>query len=195
MISRIRGVLLRRELEQVEIMTPSGVGYEIEIPLSTYERLPAEGEEIELRTHYFVRDDSAALYGFVDAADRALFARLITASGVGPRLAISMLSTLSPDRLIHAIRERDTPTLRQVPGLGVKKAERLALELGDKLDDLATVVAAARPEGRHAEEAVGALVALGYAPAEATAGVRKALDEEASLEGPDLIKAALARVE
>jgi Holliday junction DNA helicase RuvA len=193
MISRVRGVLLRREMELAEVMTAGGVGYELEIPLSVYERLPREGAEVELRTHYLVRQDGVALYGFLEAGERALFARLITASGIGPRLALAMLSTLSAERLVRAIRERDIPALRQVPGLGTKKAERLALELGDKLDDLAFAAAEPRPEGRAAEEAVRALVALGYSPTQAAAAVRQALDERAALEGAELIKAALAK--
>ncbi len=194
MISRIRGVLLAREMGVVEVMTPGGVGYQIEIPLSVYERLPREGEEVELRTYYLVREDVATLFGFLEGRERELFGRLLTASGVGPRLALNMLSTLAPDRLVRAIVEKDIATLRQVPGLGVKKAERLALELADKLDDLAVAAAAARPEGRAAEEAVGALVALGYSTAQATAAVRRALDDQPGLSGPELIKAALARV-
>jgi Holliday junction DNA helicase RuvA len=194
MISRIRGTLLRRELESAEVMTPGGVAYEVSIPLSVYERLPREGAEVELVTHYVVREDGVALYGFLDPRERTMFARLLTASGVGPRLALSMLSTLSPERLVRAIAERDIASLRQVPGLGAKKAERLVLELADKLDDIAVAAAGPRPEGRAAEEAVGALVALGYSPAQATAAVRRALDEAGDIQGSELIKAALARV-
>ncbi len=195
MISRIRGVLLRRSMDSVEVMTPGGVAYEIEVPLTVFERLPPEGAEVELRTHYVTREDAATLYGFLEAGERALFARLLTASGVGPRLALNMLSTLSPERLVRAITEKDIPSLRQVPGLGTKKAQRVALELADKLDDIALAEAVGpRPQGRSAEEAIGALVALGYTTAQATAAVRKALDEDASLEGPALIKAALAAV-
>ena len=195
MISRIRGVLLRRSMDSVEVMTPGGVAYEIEVPLTVFERLPPEGAEVELRTHYVTREDAATLYGFLEAGERALFARLLTASGVGPRLALNMLSTLSPERLVRAITEKDIPSLRQVPGLGTKKAQRVALELADKLDDIALAEAVGpRPQGRSAEEAIGALVALGYSTAQATAAVRKALDEDASLEGPALIKAALAAV-
>jgi Holliday junction DNA helicase RuvA len=194
MISRIRGTLLRRELESAEVMTPGGVAYEVAIPLSVYERLPREGAEVELVTHYVVREDGAALYGFLDPRERTMFARLLTASGIGPRLALSMLSTLSPERLVRAIAERDIASLRQVPGLGAKKAERLVLELADKLDDIAVAAAGPRPEGRAAEEAIGALVALGYSPAQATAAVRRALDEAGDIQGSELIKAALARV-
>jgi Holliday junction DNA helicase RuvA len=193
MISRVRGTLLLREAERVEIMTPGGVAYEIEIPLSVYERLPREGADVELRTHYVVRPDGVSLYGFLADSERALFARLITASGIGPRLGIAILSRLPAERAVRAIQERDIPTLRQVPGLGAKKAERLALELGDKLDDLAFATAGPRPEGRAAEEAVRALVALGYSPAQATTAVREVLDEKPALEGAELIKAALAK--
>ncbi|HEX6938749.1 MAG TPA: Holliday junction branch migration protein RuvA [Longimicrobiales bacterium] len=194
MISRIKGVLLERSVDAVEVMTPGGVAYAIEIPLTVYERLPKAGAEVELRTFQLVREDGVSLYGFLDARERELFARLLTASGVGPRLALSMLSTLAPDRLVRAIAEKDITALRQVPGLGAKKAERLALELADKLDDLALAAAGPTPPGRAAEEAVGALVALGYSTAQATAAVRRALDERPDLTGTDLIKAALARV-
>jgi Holliday junction DNA helicase RuvA len=194
MISRIRGTLLRRDMTAVEVMTPGGVAYELEIPLTVYERLPREGSEIELRTYQVVREDAVALYGFLEEAERAVFARLLMASGVGPRLALSMLSTLTPERLVRAIMERDLAALRQVPGLGAKKAERLTLDLADKLDDLAGLVSGPRPTGRAAEEAIGALVALGYAPAEAAGAVRRALEEQGDLSGVELIKAALARV-
>ena len=194
MISRVRGTLVRSQPEAVEVMTPGGVAYEIIVPLSVYERLPREGEEVELRTVQVVREDAVELFGFLQDHERAMFARLLTASGVGPRLALAMLSTLSPDRLVRAIGERDTAALRQVPGVGAKKAERLVLELQGKLDDLALAAAGPRPEGRAAEEATGALIALGYSPAQATAAVRRALEQNGRLEGTDLIKAALARI-
>ncbi|MGH7476650.1 MAG: Holliday junction branch migration protein RuvA [Longimicrobiales bacterium] len=193
MISRIRGTLLRREIDLAEVLTPGGVAYEIAIPLGVFERLPKEGETVELRTLQVVREDSIELFGFMDGSDRELFGRLLTASGVGPRLALSMLSTLAPARLVAAIRERDIAALRQVPGLGTKKAERLVLELADKLDDLAHI-APARPRDRSAEEAVGALLALGYSAVDAGAAVRRALDGNAGLAGAALIKAALARI-
>jgi Holliday junction DNA helicase RuvA len=192
MISRIRGRLVRREPGSVEITTSGGVTYEIEIPLTVFERLPREGGDVELRTLQVVREDAVALYGFLDSAERAVFARLLSASGVGPRLAINMLSTLTPERLIRAIVEKDVATLRQIPGLGTKKAERLVLELADRLGDLVVV---SEPHGsRAAEEAVGALVALGYTPVEAASAVRIVLDESDVLSGIDLIKAALSKL-
>jgi holliday junction DNA helicase RuvA len=194
MISRIRGVLVRRDLGIVEVQTQGGVTYEIEIPLTVYERLPREGADIELLTHQVVREDALTLFGFLHATERALFGRLLSASGVGPRLALNMLSTLSPAKLVGAITSKDIATLRQIPGLGTKKAEKLVVELADRLDDLAVASAGPRPEGRTAEEAVAALVALGYTATEATAAVREALDEHGKLIGIELIKAALAQV-
>lgn len=195
MISRIRGTLVRRDIGSIEVMTSGGVAYEMHIPLTVYERLPREGNEVELRTYHVVREDSAELFGFIESSERTLFGRLLSASGVGPRLALNMLSALTPDRLVAAITTKDIATLRRIPGLGAKKAERLILELADRLDDVAVAAAhGPRPTGATAEEAVGALIALGYNPAEATSAVRKALDEEGKLIGIDLIKAALAKV-
>lgn len=196
MISRIRGKLVRRDLNSVEVETQGGVTYELLIPLTVFERLPREGGEVEMRTYHVVREDSEELFGFIEASERVLFGKLLSASGVGPRLALNMLSTMPPDRLIAAITSKDIATLKRIPGLGAKKAERLVLELADRLDDviLGSDAAGVRPAGATAEEAVHALVALGYNPAEASTAVRKALDEQGRLIGIDLIKAALAKV-
>lgn len=194
MISRIRGKLLRKEVDFAEVMTPAGVGYRIQIPLTVYEKLPAVGAELELRTHQVVREDEISLYGFVDERGRLLFARLMTASGVGPRLALTMLSTLTPERIVRAIGERDLAVLTQVPGIGRKTAERIAIELADRLDDALLAGAAmdgALPSSRNADDAVKALVALGYNPSVANTAVRKAIEENEGAKGVDLIKAAL----
>lgn len=192
MISRIRGVLLRRDLDSVEVMTPGGVAYTISIPITVFERLPQQGDDIELLTFQVVREDAIELFGFLQEGERRLFGRLLTASGVGPRLALSMLSTLPPQRLVRAIVDKDIAALRQVPGLGAKKAEKLAVELADRLDDLAVAVAGPHAEGRTADDAVGALVALGYSHGEAAEAVRAALDTNGKVQGVELIKAALA---
>ncbi|MGH7468550.1 MAG: Holliday junction branch migration protein RuvA [Longimicrobiales bacterium] len=194
MISRVAGTLVRRDLGVVEVTTSGGVTYEIQIPLTVYERLPGAGAEVELLTYLVVRDDAHELFGFLTAGERALFSRLLSASGVGPRLALNMLSTLSPDRLIAAITSKDIAALRQIPGLGSKKAEKLTVELADRLGDIALVAPGRRAEGRTAEEAVATLVALGYSATEATAAVRRALDEQGRLVGIELIKAALSQV-
>jgi holliday junction DNA helicase RuvA len=190
-ISRIRGTLLRRELGTAEVMTSGGVAYELQIPITVFERLPREGAEIELRTFQVVREDAVELFGFLDDAERVVFSRLLAASGVGPRLALNILSSLPPERIVRAIIDKDIATLRQIPGLGVKKAERLALELADRLDDIAA--AATHTGGTPAlDEAVKALVALGYSGADAAAAVRGVLDDHGTLPPVELIKAALA---
>ena len=192
MISRIRGTLLRRDLGNIEVMTAGGVGYELQIPLNVFEHLPQEGSDVELLTYQVVREDAHELFGFLHERERRLFSRLLSASGVGPKLALSMLSTMPAQRLVRAIVEKDIAALRQIPGLGAKKAEKLAVELADRLDDLALAVAGVRAEGKTADDAVGALVALGYSPADATQAVRNALDADGRVKGVDLIKAALA---
>ena len=192
MISRIRGRVVRRDIGVVEILTDGGVGYELEIPLGVFEKLPAEGETVELRTYQVVREDAITLYGFIDFAERSMFAKLLSASGVGPRLALNILSAMPPERIVRAILEKDIATLRRIPGLGTKKAERMALELADRLEDVAVTATDLRGKGAGAEQAVGALVALGYSQAEAAAAVRRVLDQQGGREGVELIRAALA---
>jgi holliday junction DNA helicase RuvA len=191
MISRLRGTLLRREVGIAEVMTPGGVGYELHIPLGVFERLPREGGDVEFRVYQVVREDAIELYGFIDHAERAVFSRLLTASGVGPKLALSIMSSLPPERVVRAIVERDVAALRRIPGLGAKKAEKLALELADRMDDIA-VAGVAGAVGSAADEAVKALVALGYSASDAAAAVRKVADEQGALAPVDLIRAALA---
>jgi holliday junction DNA helicase RuvA len=192
-ISRISGKLLRRELDRVEVMTPGGVAYEISIPRTVFEKLPLVGKEVEIRTHQVVREDGVFLFGFLDDPERILFSRLLTAPGVGPRLALSMLSSLSAGRLIRAIRERDIATLTGVSGVGKKTAERLAVDLGTKLDDIPIVVES-RPAGAGVDEALRALTVLGFAPADAERALRAALQEDGATGTQELIRAALAHL-
>lgn len=193
MISRIRGQLVRRDIGTAEIMTSGGVGYELLIPLNVFERLPREGSDVELRTYHVVREDSAELYGFIDESERSVFAKLLGASGVGPRLALNIMSSMTPQEIVRAIASKDIAALRRIPGLGAKKAERLALELADRLDDIAVTATGARGTPGH-EEAVSALVALGYSNAEAAAAVRKVVDEQGPLPAVELIRTALASI-
>lgn len=195
MISRVNGTLVGRSTESAEVMTPGGVGYLLDIPLSVFEKLPREGEEVELLVYQVVREDAIMLFGFLQPPERTLFSRLITASGVGPRLALSMMSALSPARLVRAITDKDIAALVQVPGVGRKTAERIGLELSDKLDDLALAAAGPRPRGRAAESAIGALVALGHSHTDAAAAVRRAVEAGGETDDPqELIRGALARV-
>lgn len=174
MIASLSGTLAAKSPEEVLIQTDGGVGYAVTVPLGVFERLPAEGARVSLFTHLVVREDEWALFGFDRAADRAIFQRLLTASGFGPRLAIGLLSTLGPERTVRSIREKDLAALSSVSGIGRKKAERLVLELQDRFGDLPA--AAAGPAlGGGADDTVQALVRLGYAPAVADAAVRAAI--------------------
>lgn len=192
MIRRIRGTLVDRSTDSVEVVAGDGLGYDVHVPLTLIDRLPAVGEEVELHTMLVVRDDALELYGFESARDRELFRRLRTASGVGPRLALAILGTLPSGRVIQAIRARDHATLQTVSGVGKKTAERIAIELADKLDDLgAGVDAPAGPDGVTAA-AVRALRALGYGQLESDNAVRRALEAlDGRADAEALIKEAL----
>ena len=198
MIARVTGKLVAKELDRVEIFTDGGVAYELAIPLGVYETLPRLGEQVELHSHLVVREDGWLLFGFATTNEKRVFQRLLTANGVGPSLALGLLSTLSAERLVRAIRERDIATLQGVPRVGKKKAERLVLDLSDKLDDVAGSPASgggARPEGASAEDAIRALVSLGYATVDAEKAVRAVIDGGAAkLSAPELIRAALAKI-
>lgn len=199
MISQVTGRVVARELDRVEIMTAGGVGYELLIPLSAYEALPRAGEEATLHTHLVVREDAWQLFGFATVHERRVFQRVLAAKGIGPSLALGMLSTLSAERLVRAIREKDIPTLQSVPRVGRKKAEQLILDLADKLDELQSGDAAgprrAAGETAGAEDALRALVSLGYSTADADRAVRATLDAGgAGLSTPELIRAALGRI-
>jgi len=196
MIGQLVGKLIAKELDSLEIMTSGGVGYELTIPLNVYETLPRAGDTVTLHTSLVVKEDSWQLFGFASAFEKRLFEKLLTANGVGPSLAIGLLSALSATRLIRAIREKDIPTLQSVPRVGRKKAERLILDLGDKLDGLGeTTVTGGAPATGAADDAMRALVSLGYSTADAERGVRAALDSGGGgKSAAELIRAALAKL-
>lgn len=197
MIARLLGTVAAKDLDRVEIMTAGGVGYEVAIPLSVYETLPAVGAEVALHVHLVVRDDGWFLYGFSSAFEKRVFQTLLSANGIGPGLAIGMLSTLSAERLVRAIREKDIATLQGVPRVGRKKAERLALDLADKLDGVQVDTGAGAPRagGAAVEDAVRALVSLGYSTSDAEKAVRAALDAGGQgHSAPELIRMALSKV-
>lgn len=194
MISRLRGTLESRTEKGVEIATQGGVVYEVDVPLSVAMRLPPVGDRVELRTVQVVREDSVALYGFQSSGERTLFQVLLGASGVGARLALAMLSTYPAGRLAQALIEKDIAALVQVSGVGKKTAERLALELSDRVKDLDLEVAPSADGARTGvHEAVQALVALGMAYQDADRSVRAVLEEDADLGTDELIRQALAR--
>jgi len=196
MIARISGTLLVAEIDRVEIMTAGGVAYAVTIPLSVAESLPRPGGTVELHTALVIREDSWTLYGFANAVDRALFNRLLGTTGVGPALAMNLMSALGGDRLVRAVQEHDLTTLTRVPRVGKKLAERLVLELRDKLTmsgDSAVPGRSSGPAGPGAD-AVRALVALGYPAADAEKAVFAVVEDGGVTDTADLIRKALARV-
>lgn len=192
MISRLHGTLLVRDSDGVELETSGGVVYEVEVPLTVFQRLPKVGSPIQLRTLQVVTDSSVSLYGFLDDLERRLFKRLLGASGVGGKLALAMMSTYTAERLARALVEKDITALRQVSGIGKKTAEKLALELSDKVDDLAVLTPSGDGRPSVAQGAVQALVALGYSFGEADEAVRAVLEEGEPASADELIRRALA---
>lgn len=173
MIAWVSGTLRERQGDIVLVETAGGVGYAVTVPLGVLERLPSNGERVSLHTELVVREDGWALYGFDRAGERAIFQRLLTASGFGPRLALALLSTLGPDRTVGSIQQRDIAALSTVSGIGKKKAEKLVVELGDRFKDVPSDLARTGP--RPGEEAVQALARLGYSVAQAEEAVREVL--------------------
>lgn len=192
MIALVTGTLVSRDADRVVVRTASGLGYEVFVPTRALEALPRPGQPVELHTCHVVREDGQTLFGFTSAEERRVFQRLMTASGVGPRLALAMLSALPPERIVRSIRDRDVAALVSVPGVGKKTAEKMIVELGDKTGDLAAESGA--PIVTVSDSAAKGLMGLGYSAAEADDAVRRILAEDASLGAPDIIKRALARL-
>jgi Holliday junction DNA helicase RuvA len=165
MIGRIAGKLLEKHPPQI-VVDVQGVGYELDVPMSTFYQLPATGADVSLYTHLVVREDAHQLFGFATEAERRVFRQLLRISGIGARTALSVLSGLSVADLRDAVSAQDTGRLTKVPGIGKKTAERLLLELRDKLDAVAGTAAAAKGGG-HSSDIVNALLALGYNDREA----------------------------
>lgn len=180
MIAHLRGTLFEKRPNQV-IVEAQGVGYDVTIPVSTYSSLPDTGATVALRIHTHVREDAIALFGFATAQEKTLFERLISVSGIGPKLAITVLSGLATADLVTAIRGGQVERLVRVPGIGKKTAERMVVELRDKLDGVGGEKPAAAPSMPVAgalspleDDVVSALVNLGAQRAQAEAALRKA---------------------
>jgi len=192
-IAQLRGRLLRKEPQEA-VVDVGGVGYRVTIPLSTFYRIGEPGAEVTLLTHTHVREDALALFGFLTTVEQALFERLIAVSGVGPKLAVSVLSGIEAPDLVVALRANDLARLTRIPGVGKKTAERLVLELKDKLQDLASSTTAPPPPGGPADDIVSALVHLGYSRAEAERAAERALREHGESRFEDLLRFALQAV-
>jgi Holliday junction DNA helicase RuvA len=197
MIASIRGTLSQRESGACVIET-GGVGYRVHVSAHTAETLPPAGREVFLQTRQIVREDSLTLFGFSDPAELRLFDLLIGVSGVGPRLAIQVLSGLKPDALVRAIRDENVGALVAIQGVGRKTAERLVVELRDKLEAIPAGASAGGkgggvlPKSERFEDAVAALLSLGYTAAQAREAVQRVSDEETGLALEALVRRALA---
>jgi len=194
MIGYLRGQLLKTAPDLV-LLDVQGVGYEVRIPLSTYyEVQKTEGDaSVAFYVHTHVREDALALFGFWTERERQLFERLIAVSGIGPKLAQTILSGMMPDDLIAALATADARRLNSIPGVGKKTAERMILELKDKVADLAAELPVATPAGFETD-LVQALVGLGYKVAAAQRAVADAVKKDPEAPFPDLLKASLARL-
>jgi Holliday junction DNA helicase RuvA len=190
-IAQVSGRLAAKQADRVMIHTPGGVGYEIVVPLGVMERLPAVGEMVSLATELVVREDGWALYGFGTEVERRFFQLLTGVTGIGPRTAIALLSALGVERGLRALRERDVAALASVSGIGKKTAERLALELADKVGDLGEVVGVPAGANGAAEAALKALERLGYPTAEADRALRQALAGNGGADTETLIRRTL----
>jgi Holliday junction DNA helicase RuvA len=197
MIGRLRGTLAEKQPPHL-IVDVGGIGYELEVPMTTLYRLPALGEPLTLHTHLVVREDAHLLYGFSSKRERELFRELIRLNGVGPKLALALMSALEVDELVRCVQAEDTSALTKVPGVGKKTAERLLVELKDRfkvwesMPSIAPLVvepARAAAVSSAQSDAVSALVALGFKPAEASRAV--SLVDEDDLSSEELIRRAL----
>jgi len=192
LIGRLSGTLLEKHPPQI-VIDVNGVGYEVDVPMSTLYNLPATGERVTLLTHFAVREDAQQLYGFLTAAERDTFRQLIRISGVGPKLALAVLSGLSVADLAQAVALQEAGRLTKIPGVGKKTAERLLLELKGKLADeiVGATGATARGVGG---DVLNALIALGYSEKEAALAVKALPEGVAVEEGIRLALKSLAKV-
>ncbi len=192
MTGKLTGTLLEKNPPQI-LVDCHGVGYEVDVPMSTFYNLPALGEKTSLLTHFVVREDAQILYGFGTASEREAFRQLIKISGVGPRTALSVLSGMSVADLAQAVTAQESGRIMKVPGIGKKTAERLLLELKGKLGADLPLSGAASAVGEAASDIQQALMALGYSEKDASAAL-KALPKEVGVsEGIKLALKALAR--
>lgn len=198
MIGRIRGLLVEKQAPEL-LVEAGGVGYVIQAPLTSFYQLPAIGEQVMLHIHQVVREDAHLLYGFASKRDRGLFRELIKVNGVGPKLALAILSGMDADDFARCVRDNDVARLVRLPGVGKKTAERLLVEMRDRLQDWSAdglavgdgpALLPAQP-GDHQQEAEAALIALGYKPQEAARMVAAASKADAAANAETLIRLAL----
>lgn len=197
MIGQIRGIILEKQPPQL-LVDIQGLGYEIDAPMSTFYQLPEVGQTVTLFTHFVVREDAHHLYGFYTRDERLLFRTLLKVNGVGPRLALTILSSIAPQEFVRCVLNNDTVSLVRLPGVGKKTAERLVIEMRDKLadwcagmpmDDIASLKSEQNARHQILQDAISALISLGYKQQEANRTITKIDDGMVSSE--ELIRRAL----
>lgn len=197
MIGQLRGIILEKQ-PPLLLLDVNGVGYEIDAPMSTFYHLPEIGQKVTLHTHFVVREDAHHLYGFYAREERSLFRTLLKVNGVGPRLGLTILSSIEPNEFVRCVLNNDTASLVRLPGIGKKTAERLVIEIRDKLSDWqpahAVELQSKPQDGRHlrnqtVQDAISALIALGYKPQEASKVVSKV--DDGSLNSEEIIRRSL----
>ncbi len=198
MIGLIRGIILEKQPPQL-LVDVNGIGYEIDAPMSTFYRLPEIGQEVTLATHFVVREDAQHLYGFFTQEERLLFRTLLKVNGVGPKLALTILSSISSDEFVQCVIHNDTASLVRLPGVGKKTAERLIIEMRDKLAtwqqhspvELSLLKPTTERGVRNTivQDAISALITLGYKPQEASRAVAKV--DDGALTSEEIIRKAL----
>ncbi|MDR3477912.1 MAG: Holliday junction branch migration protein RuvA [Gammaproteobacteria bacterium] len=198
MIGQLRGIILEKQPPEL-LLDVNGVGYEINAPMSTFYHLPDVGKEVTLHTHFIVREDGHHLFGFYAREERSLFRTLLKVNGVGPRLALTILSSIEPNEFIRCVVNNDTESLVRLPGVGKKTAERLIIEMRDKVSTLSasalssesTFIKSATQVNRNqaTQDAVSALIALGYKPQEASRAISKV--DDGAMTSEDIIRQAL----
>lgn len=196
MIGQIRGIILEKIPPEL-LVAVNGIGYEINAPMSTFYRLPDVNQEVILHTHFIVREDAQQLYGFYTREERTLFRTLLKVNGVGPRLGLTILSSIDPSQFVQCVVSGDTATLVRVPGIGQKTAERLIVEIRDKLanwqhkssDQIPLDPTVSVGQKQNGQDAISALIALGYKLQEASRVVSKVDDGHLSSE--EIIRRAL----
>lgn len=197
MIGQLRGIILEKQPPQL-LLDVNGVGYEIDAPMSTFYHLPEVGQEVILHIHFVVREDAHHLYGFYAREERSLFRTLLKVNGVGPRLGLTILSSIDPNEFVRCVINNDTASLVRLPGIGKKTAERLVIEIRDKLSDWQPIspiqLQSQSQDERHLrnqsiQDAISALIALGYKPQEASRVVSKV--DDGNLSSEEIIRRSL----
>jgi Holliday junction DNA helicase RuvA len=193
MIGFLRGILLEKEPSNLTLEV-NGIGYEVQIPTNSFYRLPQVNQELSLHIHFVVREDGQFLYGFVDKEQRTLFRSLIKVNGVGPKMALAILSSMEPDIFIRHVLNNDPNALEHIPGIGAKTARRLIIEMKDKVSEWKNTSTLVNVKlGAAINDAISALVALGYKPHEARRALMKHKEKELSSE--ELVRLALKEIE